>query len=317
MSWVPGILARNWKLKLASLSLAILLWTSLRVEAVNRQVLPSVPVRVQLNDPQWAVRSEPEPATVEVQFSGPSNELLGLYLDRPTVTVPVDVVSGADTTVLLRDEWVRLEGRPGVTVEEIQPGQIFLGFEPINQAVAPVAVRTEGSLSGDLALARSLSVMPEVVRISGPASQLEQVDSVHVIPLNLSDVDSTGSRTLPVDTTGLYGLVISPGRVRIDYRVEERIRRTLEAVPVVPPPEETGIEVVPDSTDVTLVGARSVVDEVETGSVWVEVPAGELAGLAAGEERTVALEVRGIPDLVRAELGVSEATARRVDASSP
>ncbi|MDX1567708.1 MAG: YbbR-like domain-containing protein [Longimicrobiales bacterium] len=317
MSWIPGVVSRNWKLKVASLSLAILLWTSLRVEAVDRQVLPSVPVRVQLNDPQWAVRSEPEPATVEVQFSGPANELLGLYLDRPTVTVPVDVVSAADTTVLLRSEWVRLQGRPGVTVEEIQPRQISLGFEPINQAVAPVALRTEGSLPGELALARSLSVTPEVVRISGPASQLEAVDSIPVVPLNLSDVESTGSRTLSVDTTGLYGLVISPGRVRVDYRVGEQVRRTLEAVRVVPPPEETGIEVEPDSTDVTLIGARSLVEAVESGSVWVEVPAGELAGLTAGQERTVGLEVRGVPELVRAELSVSEATARRVEVSSP
>lgn len=317
MSWIPGFLARNWKLKLASLSLAILLWTSLRVEALDRQVLPSVPVRVQLNDPQWAVRSEPDPPTVEVQFSGPANELLGLYLDRPTVTVPVDAVSSADTSILLRSEWVRLPDRPGVTVEEIRPPQVALEFEPINQAVAPVAVRTEGSLSDDLAFTRPPSVSPEVVRISGPASQLDRVDSVSVVPLDLSDVETTGSRTLPVDTTGIYGLLVSPGRVRVDYAVDERIQRTLEAVRVVPPPEETGIELEPDSIAVTLVGARSVVEEIEPGSVWVEVPAGALTGLLVGEARTVALEVRGVPDVVTAEMAVSEATARRLESSAP
>lgn len=317
MSWVPGFLSRNWKLKLASLSLAILLWTSLRVEAVDRQVLPSVPVRIQLNDPQWAVRSEPDPPTVEVQFSGPANELLGLYLDRPTVTVPVDAVSAADTAVLLRSEWVRLPDRPGVSVEDIRPRQVALEFEPINQAVAPVAIRTEGSLPSDLAFAQPLTASPEVVRISGPASQLEQVDSVTVSPLSLSDVEATGSRILQVDTTGLYGLVISPGRVRVDYRVEERVRRTLEGVRIVAPPEETGIELEPDSTDVTLVGARSVVEDLGPGSIWVQVASGSLSGLAAGEERTVSLEVRGVPEVVRAEPAVTEATALRPDSSSP
>lgn len=317
MSWMLGVVARNWKLKLASLSLAVLLWTSLRVEAVDRQVLPSVPVRVQLNDPQWAVRADPDPPAVEVQFSGPANELLGLYLDRPTVTVPVDAVAAADTTVLLRPEWVRLPDRPGVTVEQIQPGEVSLRFEPIAQAVAPVAVRTEGSLSDDLALTRPLAPSPEVVRISGPASQLDQVDSVRVTSLNLSSVESTGSRLLPVDTIGLYGLVISPGRIRVDYAVDERIQRTLGPVRLVPPPEEAGIELEPDSTDVTLVGARSIVEGVDPESVWVEVPSGALTGLAAGGERTVSLVVRGVPDVVRAEPAVSEAMARRPESSSP
>lgn len=316
MSWFPGLLTKNWKLKLAALSLAILLWTSLRVEAIDRQVLPSVPVRVQLNDPQWAVRTEPVPATVEVQFSGPAGELLGLYLDRPTVTVPVDAVSAADSSVLLRSEWVRLPNRPTVTVEEIRPRRIALGFEPINQAVVPVALRTSGFLSGQVALTEPLSVDPEVVRISGPASQLEGVDSVTLLPLSLPDILATGSRVLPVDTTGLYGLVISPGRVRVDYTVDERVRRIVDDVPIVPPQGEAGIQVDPITTAVTVVGAHALVDGLSSRSIWAEIPAGQLAGLEEGEERTVSVEVRGTPALVGAEADVEEVTVRRLQPPS-
>lgn len=317
MSWIPGFLRTNWKLKLASLCLAVLLWTSLRVEAVDRQVLPSVPVRVQLNDPQWAVRSDPDPPTVEVQFSGPANELLGLYLERPTVTIPVDAVSAADTSILLRPEWVRLPDRPDVSVEAIRPTQVALSFDPINQAVAPVTLRTEGSLSENLALADPITVEPEVVRMSGPASQLEQVDSVPLGPLDLSEVEGSGSRMLPVDTAGLYGLVISPGRVRVSYAVGPRVERILEGVQVSLPSQEAGVSVDPASTSVTLRGARTVIQGVDPASVRVQVLAGDLQGLAPGESRSVAVEVRGVPALVEAESAVSEVTVARAEASSP
>lgn len=317
MSWIPGFLRTNWKLKLASLCLAILLWTSLRVEAVDRQLLPSVPVRIQLNDPQWAIRSEPDPPTVEVQFSGPANELLGLYLERPTVTVPVDAVSAADTLIFLRPEWVRLPDRPEVTVEAIRPRQVALSFDPINQAVAPVSIRTEGSLPEELALAESISVDPPVVRMSGPASQLDQVDSVPVVPLDLSEVEGTGSRMLEVDTTGLYGLVISPGRVRVDYSLDRRVERVLDSVPIVPPAGDPEVTVEPATTSVTLRGARRLLDQVDPGSIRVEILSGALEGLALGGERSVPVEVRGVPDLVVAESAVSEVTVNRPDASSP
>lgn len=316
MSFLPGIVTRNWKLKLAALGLALLLWTSLRVEALDRQSLPAVPVRVQLNDPQWAVASEPSPTTVEVRFSGPTRELFSLYLERPTVTVPVDRVASADTSVILRSEWVRLPNRPNVTVEEIQPRRVSLRFEHITQGVAPVALRTEGSLPEEMAFSEPLSTDPEVVRISGPVSQVEEVDSVPIQPLGLSDITSAGSRQLPVDTTGLYGLVISPGAVRVDYTVQERTQRSLGEVPIVPPQGRSEIQLQPVTATVTVSGARSIVEELDPGTVWLEVPSGELAGLSPGNVRDVAVEVRGVPSLLDAAADVETVTARN-PASDP
>lgn len=317
VSFLPGVLTRNWKLKLAALGLALLLWTSLRVEALDRQSLPSVPVRIQLNDPQWAVQNGPTPASVEVAFSGPARELFSINLERPTVTIPVDRVASADTSVLLRSEWVRLPNRPNVTVEEIRPRTISVRFERITQAVAPVAIRTQGSLPVDVAFVDTLSSEPEVVRISGPASQVEAVDSVPIQALDLSRVTSTGSRRLPVDTTGLYGLVISPGAVRVDYAVGEQVERTLSEVPIVPPEVESEVQLEPVTASVTVTGARSLVEGLDAGSVWMEVPPGQLTNLQPGQEREVEVEIRGIPDLLVARSPVATVTARRPESSAP
>ena len=54
MGFLRGLVTRNLFLKVASLGLAVLLWTVVRVESPERQTLPGVPVRiaVALTQPQ-------------------------------------------------------------------------------------------------------------------------------------------------------------------------------------------------------------------------------------------------------------------------
>lgn len=312
MAFPPAFVSRNWKLKLAALGLALLLWTSLRVEALDRQSLPSVPVRVQLNDPQWALAADPEPATVEVRFSGPARELLSLYLERPTVTVPVDEVSSADSTVLLRSEWVRLPNRPGVAVEEIEPRSVRLGFEPITQGVVPLALRLQGDPPEGMALADPVSVNPDFARVSGPQSQIEEADSLPLRPLNLAEIDSAGTYRVPVDTSGLSGVVISPATARVTVPLEARVERTVGRVPVTPPAGFPGVRSDPLGVPVVVSGARSRVEALDSTILRVEVPLSAVQGLGEGEERRAQVVVRGIPRLLEARPGVDSVTVRRV-----
>ena len=71
MAFLPGILERNWQLKVLALAMAVLLWTVPRFEGQSSRVLDEIPVRVQLNDPNWALVGEPVPAEVTVPFGGP------------------------------------------------------------------------------------------------------------------------------------------------------------------------------------------------------------------------------------------------------
>ena len=89
----PEVLTRNWQLKLSAMGLAVLLWTVPELGKEGSQVLENIPVRVQLNDPEWALIQEPLPATIQLTLSGPSRELFALGLDRPSIVIPVDQVS--------------------------------------------------------------------------------------------------------------------------------------------------------------------------------------------------------------------------------
>ena len=113
-----------------------------------------------------------------------------------------------------------------------------------------------------------------------------------------------------MDTTGLYGLVVSPGAVRIDYEVDERIERSIGEVPVVPPQGRSEIQLEPVSATVTMTGARSVVEEIDVDRIWLEVPVQELSGLQPGEERAVSVQIRGAPDILSVSSEVDTVTAR-------
>ncbi|MDH3223033.1 MAG: hypothetical protein OEO23_04890, partial [Gemmatimonadota bacterium] len=92
MRFLPGILTRNWTLKFVAFTLAILLWTLVRVEVPDRQAISGVPVDVQVNDDAWLLSGDAEPTQIQVGFVGPTRALLRLVAEPPVVVLTVDTV---------------------------------------------------------------------------------------------------------------------------------------------------------------------------------------------------------------------------------
>lgn len=311
MRVLPELLTRNWTLKLAALGIALLLWTAVRVEAPDRQPLPDVPVRVQLNDPAYALAANPSPAAVEVRVGGPARALFQLALNPPALVIPVDRARPGDTIVVLRREWVRLQDRPGVVVEEIQPSSVTLTFEPLENAAIPLTATTTGEVDEGLALAAPPSVNPSVVRVSGPKSQVDALDSIGLLPVDLSEIDGPGNHRVEqlVDTTGLSGMAIAPTRATVSVRVDRLVERTIQGVPVTLEGYSGQADVEPSTLDVTLRGPRSLVESADSDSLVLAVPAAALQDLE--EDRWVAVQVRRLSDFVRATLSADSVLVHR------
>jgi YbbR domain-containing protein len=311
--FIPHFLSTNWTLKLAALGLAILLWTSVRVDTDNRQGLPGVPVRIDLTDPRWAVLGDPMPTNVEVRFTGPTRELFRMALDRPSLLVPIDEVTSPDTTILLRTQWVRIQDRPGVVVEDILPSSIRLAFEPIQTATVPLEPRVAGQLPEALALSAPISVAPSLARISGPASRMEQVDTVFTRPLDLSGVTGSGNYTAPIDTAGLSRIQIAPSSASIAVRVEPVLERRLEDVSVSleSPEEYPDLEFSPSAITITLRGPHSAVEALPEDSIRAVAGANaQLRNLRPGETRRVPVRLLGAPSFVQATPSVDSVAVR-------
>lgn len=316
MSLLPRFVTHNVMLKAAALVAAVFLWVIAPGDRTQQESLTSVPVRVQVADLDWTTAEPPFPSEVEVRISGPAREIIQLARDGAAVRVPVESVTGSDTTVTLRRDWVTLGGTSGLVVEEILPGSVQLSFEPVSATALVVNLRTEGTLPEDVALASAIQVTPSVVRARGPARVLDARDSLPTLPVDLGAVTSSGIRTVAVDTSGLGTTLLDPREVQVAFRVDDAVERSLPAVPVrLVGPGEAEYQVEPDSLPIRLRGAQVRFQSADLSAVSFEVDTRDLGLLEVGERRRVAVTPAGIPELIRPVLMSDSVTVFRPEGS--
>jgi YbbR domain-containing protein len=312
---LSGLIGHNWTLKASALGIALLLWVAVRVDAPSRHELTNVPVRVDLQDPQWALLGEPTPSTVMVRLSGSSGELIRIVGERPSVVIPLDDIASADTTVLLRTQWLRVQDRGGVVVEGIQPATVHLTVEPVERLSIPLAPRMIGALPGRLALAQRPQAVPSEVRVIGPRSRVLGLDSVPLVPIDLSAVSNSGRMTVAVDTARLSGLPIQPSEVSVEILVEDRIERVVTGLPVTLPNGLGGmandLEISPATVSVILRGARSVVESTDPRALRVVVQVEDDGLPEPGEEGVFLVRLAGLSDLLEGTIQQSDVVLRR------
>ena len=217
---VIRFLTENWGLKLTAVGMAVLLWMSVRASEPERAPFPGIPVEVEVQDPDWQLAGPPEPPTVTVTVLGPTGELMSLASDPPRVVVPVERVTDTLESQVVPLQWVRLPGgirdaRP----LDLEPDTIRLRYERLASRTLPVRVRTTGSLPEGFALITPASTNPSLVVARGPERRLEQVDSVPILPVDVSGLRSTTNIPTRVDTAALTGLTIVPREVNVILRV--------------------------------------------------------------------------------------------------
>ncbi len=307
------VLVTNWRLKLSALALSVLLWALVQTEPTNRETFSQVPVRIQIADTGWTTSGPPSPSSIEVRLGGPPREIIRLAQEGVSIRVPVGSVGSRDTLITLRREWVQLGERSGLTVESFSPPDVRISFEPARTRLVPVSTRMVSRIRDHLALASDIEVSPRLVRVRGPESRLEGLDSVPLVPFDLSDITRSGAFTVPVDTSGLLGASVVPRTATLGIRVEEVVERVLDEISVeaVADAGEAEVVVEPATIQIRLSGARSIVTSLDPDRLRVWVPAEFLEGMAPGEERLLRVRVEGVPALVTAVPGTERVTVRR------
>ena len=308
-----GRLARNGRLKAAALGLALFLWVLVRVGAPGQRDL-LVPVDIRLDNPGWMVIGDPNPATVLVRFRGPPTEIFRITgLAGMSVAVPITEVSGEEMVIRLQPGWVPVDGYRGVQVEDIVPSTINVSLDRLVTRNIPVRISTRGRLPEHLALTRAPSLTPNTVRVSGPASLVENLDTLDIVPVSLSEVDEQSSVEAVVDTAGMGRVTVVPYVVTLRIPAEESIERVFAGVSVIADPVlgYGPIEVFPEAVQITVTGARSRVTAMEAFFLRAVVPAYAIRDLAEVEVRRVPIVVEGVPSYVSAVPGVDTVTVRR------
>ncbi|HEV2734638.1 MAG TPA: CdaR family protein [Longimicrobiaceae bacterium] len=285
-------LTRNWQLKLAALTLAVLLWVVVSAEQVTTQWIP-VPVRVAAGDPGYVVTGGPFPAQVEVRFAGPGRELWELALERPMLVLPVDRVEADSQVFVLDPRMVRIPNGLSVSPLDVRPSSVRVLTQRVVTRDVPVRVRIARRSRDRYVVLDTPRVSPATVRVTGRADRVTSLEAVVTEPLEIGAADSVFRRGVPLDADSLGGVRASARSVEVSARVDRVVERIIPGVAVAAP---AGTVAAPERVDVRVQGPSRQVRALDAAALAVTVLADSVPAAFPPGGLPATLRVGGVPD---------------------
>ena len=311
----PGLVLRNWRLKIAALALAALLWVTMRLSdnRVDRLDIPSVEVRVEHVHRDWFLRQAPLPSTVQMSVSGPIGEILRAAMSQPAIVIRVDSVLDEDSVLTLIPDLVSNVDRSSVIIEDFAPSSVRLLFERNKEEEIPVSVRLTGELPDSLAMVSEPRANLLFTRVRGAASIVDVLETVFLESFDLGQLTGSGRFDVPLDTGGLGSLAVNPTTATLIVNVATRRSRVLSPLGIDFAGAGDDLVLEPASVNVILYGAEEVLNQTDTAAVRVRVNADAASVRRALEENgevRVPLAVSGLPVWVEGVADTDSVTIR-------
>jgi hypothetical protein len=184
MNVVRKYVLRNLHLKAASLALAVLFWAGIARETPV-EVLLQAPLEFR-NAPQSMELGTAAPATVQVRVSGPASRVRQLTPADLAVSVNLADFNGpGERSFTLSQPNIRPPF--GIRVVQVIPAQVVVRLEARTVRDLPILPRLTGRLAPGYVLA-SYEAAPSTVRVVGPASHVNVLDSATTDPVDITGV---------------------------------------------------------------------------------------------------------------------------------
>lgn len=217
-SFFKRILTENIGAKILSLAIASLLWVAI----VGEQELATaidVPVEYR-NFPTSFEVSSGMVNRVNLLVRGPAGKMTDTFLKEVTTVVDLEgVTRPGDWTFNLDSRAVRLPS--GFQLERAIPTQIRMRFEERFARDVPVQIRYAGNPMPGYRIARQ-EVSPEFLRVVGPRSHVERVQSIDTDPIDLNGVIA--------ETETRVSTFVNDPQLRVEGSSSVRVRLVLERI---------------------------------------------------------------------------------------
>lgn len=210
-------LTRNFGWKIFSLFLAILMWFALAQEPEIATAL-SAPVQYKSMPDDLDISSDAV-ERVHLEVRGPSNRLSGRNLEDAVVLLDLSGVHAPGERTFTVTQWnTRLP--MGVAFYRAVPSQIRLHFERLITRDVPVQPRYAGPPPDGYRIA-SYSVQPSRLRVTGPESHIQRIESVQTDPIDLSGVVSQSEQRVHAYVSDPQVRLQSSPQVKYHVRLEK------------------------------------------------------------------------------------------------
>lgn len=253
-------MTRNLSLKLISLIAAMLLAYSLQDASNTSVVSLFVPIEIR-NPPAEKVLVKRMKQGVQVTVKGPSFLIGEVAASPPPFRIKLpDDVEGKYVAQLMSSD---ISLPPSVSVLAMDPPEVELVFESVEERAVKVEVPQLGSLSKALELV-GIEVEPRTVTVRGPRSEIKQLRSVETEPLDLRDIKEAGRVTLTLRKPGaLSTLSVSSVAATVDVQPKP-VERQFGSRPIElrTDLDRKWIKFNPEAVQVTIAGPAEMMEEL-------------------------------------------------------
>ncbi len=295
---VPYVLKRDIGLKVVALILALFLWMNV---AERREVVFTVdlPLRYTNMPAEMTFASEvPREASVEIRGR---SKFLRWKLKEVYFAIDLSPAEGGIVTHIISPSEVRLPPGKNLEILEIlEPKGIRVELDKLVTRKLPPRLLLEGELpEGRVMIGRPRTEPGEIV-ISGADKIVSPLDSVPTHPVDRDDLGKHGQVLTRVDLSGLLHVESDVEEVIISARVENIKDLGIPSVPIEAPSRRgMRVQFTPDSLDVVISGAESLVDSLDPQDLKIvvdvtDLPDGHLVFRPVVREGGLFFEVRPV-----------------------
>jgi len=254
----------NIGLKIVSVILAIVSWYAIR-ETISFEVsIADIPLQIQTGE-GWAVFRQSDNA-VAATFRGSQDDIR--RLDHKQIKAVIDLrtntIAGAiDVVVTPR----AIQGIRGVRTVHVYPQRVRISLDHESEKMVPVKGRITGKpFSGQV---EEIICEPAVVRLRGPAQQLQQTEWVYTEPVDVDgriDGFTKHCRVLPPSDT--WAPRIEPPDVQVAVVIVEKTDtlgwKNVPVAVIGNPAAPVRAEITPARVDVMIIGTAEVLESLKS-----------------------------------------------------
>ena len=209
---------RNAGLKIFSILLACVMWYVTNVLERDAERVLQMPL-VMRHVPTDLVLIDAPRITVQVTVHGPRTLLEGVEEARARFVLPVRTLLPGENHLDLQAGRVEPELARRVRIVRLQPGRVDVRAEPLHRRQLPVRIELAGSPAFGYTVAES-EVIPREVEVAGPASVVDQLETVQTVPIDLRGLSRSVERSVALEWVGDY-VTFDPDPGTVRARIEE------------------------------------------------------------------------------------------------
>lgn len=256
------VFLEDWLIKTIALVITLGLWlgvTGLRAPITTR--LNNVALKFRVSGDTEITNSPVQ--EVDLVITGDKRKIDQIKQSDLVVLLDLADISTGLRTVQITPENVDLELPTGVRLDEVQPKNIAVKLEKVEEREIAVKAETEGNLSENFEI-YSQTVVPQKVRIRAPESYIKSLDFVSTEKINVENRREDFTAQQVVLNVVNPKATLLDATVDVVFKIGEKRVERLFSIPY----ETDGAR---KTATFMLYGGRSVLETIKTENLRVEV----------------------------------------------